>query len=91
VAPAELRVYRGREAIDLGPRDVKLLCLFHRERGKVLDRNTIFDVCWGQNYFPNSRTLDQHISQLRKRIERDPAHPVLIRTVHGAGYRFDGP
>ena len=68
---------------------MKLLDLFARNRGKVLDRNTIFDACWGMNFFPESRTLDQHISKLRKRIERDPANPVLIRTVHGVGYRYE--
>jgi DNA-binding response OmpR family regulator len=38
---------------------------------------------------PNSRTLDQHISQLRKRIERDPKTPAIIRTMHGVGYRYE--
>jgi DNA-binding response OmpR family regulator len=56
----------------------------------VLDRNTIFNHCWGEDHFPNSRTLDQHISQLRKRVEVDPKHPRLILTVHGAGYRYEG-
>jgi len=41
-------------------------------------------------HIPNSRTLDQHIAQLRKRIERDPKSPVIIATVHGIGYRYDG-
>jgi len=90
VLPAELRARRGDEVIDLGLRDVKLLELFARNEGKVLDRNTIFDVCWGMDYLPSSRTLDQHISQLRKRIEREPRHPAIIRTVHGVGYRYDG-
>ncbi len=44
---------------------------------------------WGVDYFPESRALDQHISQLRKRIEKDAANPCIIRTVHGAGYRFE--
>ncbi len=90
VAPAELRAYRGRQVIDLSPRDVSILDLLHRNRGKVLDRDTIFDTCWGMNYLPNSRSLDQHISQLRKRVERDPRRPRIIQTVHGAGYRYDG-
>ncbi len=38
---------------------------------------------------PNSRTLDQHIAQLRKRIEPDPKNPAIVQTVHGAGYRYD--
>ncbi|MFW6161683.1 MAG: response regulator transcription factor [Planctomycetota bacterium] len=90
VSPAELRARRGEEVIDLGLRDVKLLELFARHQGKVLDRNTIFNACWGMDYLPNSRTLDQHISQLRKRIEIDPKDPQIILTVHGVGYRYDG-
>ena len=66
-----------------------ILQLLHANRGKVLDRNTIFDACWGANYMPNSRSLDQHISQLRKRIELNPARPRIIQTVHNAGYRYD--
>ncbi|MEE8450363.1 MAG: response regulator transcription factor, partial [Thermoguttaceae bacterium] len=90
VFPGELRARRGEKTIDLSLRDVKILELFHRRRGQVLDRNTIFNDCWGEDYLPNSRTLDQHISQLRKRIEVSPKEPKLIRTVHGAGYRFEG-
>ena len=90
VFPRELRARRGQQAIELSLRDVKLLELFYRCRGEVLDRNTIFNHCWGEDYLPNSRTLDQHISQLRKRIEISPKQPKLIRTVHGAGYRFEG-
>ncbi len=90
VSPAELRARRGGETYELSPRDVSILVLFHQSRGQVLDRGTIFNKCWGDDYMPNSRSLDQHISQLRKRIEADPKDPQLIRTVHGAGYRYDG-
>lgn len=89
VLPAELRARRGEEIIDLSLRDVKILELLHRMRGKVVDRATLFAECWGLDHLPHSRTLDQHISQLRKRIERDPKRPSIIRTVHGAGYRFE--
>jgi DNA-binding response OmpR family regulator len=89
VYPAELRARRGDKMIELSLRDVKVLVLLYSNRGRVLDRNTIFNYCWGEDYFPNSRSLDQHISQLRKRIEIDPKSPTIIRTVHGAGYRFE--
>jgi two-component system, OmpR family, alkaline phosphatase synthesis response regulator PhoP len=90
IFPAELRARRGKKTLDLSPRDVKILRLLHDNAGKVLDRNFIFNEAWGMDYFPNSRTLDQHIAQLRKRIEADPKAPRIILTVHGAGYRYEG-
>ncbi|WP_395717180.1 response regulator transcription factor [Prosthecobacter sp.] len=89
IVPTELRAYREKNEIQLSPRDVKVLRLLFERRGKVIDRNTLADEVWGVDYFPESRALDQHISQLRKRIEKDPSQPRIIRTVHGAGYRFE--
>ncbi len=89
VRPAELRAQRGEETMDLSLRDVAILRLLHRERGRVVDREAFFRECWGYDHLPNSRTLDQHISKLRKRVERDPRQPALIQTVHGVGYRFE--
>lgn len=89
VLPAELRAKRGDLTIDLSPRDVAILQLLADNPGKALDRNLIFNHAWGEDHFPNSRTLDQHVSQLRKRIEADPKAPKLICTVHGVGYRYD--
>lgn len=90
ILPAQLRARRGDELIDLSLRDVKILSLLHRMEGKVVDRQKMFSECWGMNHLANSRTLDQQISQLRKRIEVDPKNPRIIHTVHGAGYRYDG-
>lgn len=89
VVPGELRAYRGEEVIDLSLRDIKVLRLLLDRQGQAIPRDTFFDLCWGFDYLPNSRTLDQHISQLRKRIERDPRSPQIIRTVHGVGYRYE--
>ena len=90
IMPAELRARRGEQVVDLSLRDVKILQLLHRMAGQVVDRNTLFNECWGLAHVANSRTLDQHVSQLRKRIERDPKQPRIIRTVHGVGYRYEG-
>ncbi len=87
VFPRELRARRAEQVIDLSLRDVRILELLHRQRGSVIDRRTFFSECWGLDFIPNSRTLDQHISQLRKRIEVDPKQPSIITTVHGVGYR----
>lgn len=89
IIPAELRARRGEETVELSLRDIRILQLLHDHRGQALDRNAIFRHAWGEDYFPNSRTLDQHVSQLRKRVERDARDPKLIRTVHGVGYRYD--
>jgi len=90
VFPDELRARREGQVIDLSLREVKILDLLARNKGKVLDRNTFFDKCWGMDFIASSRTLDQHISKLRKRIEQDPKSPSIILTVHGVGYRYDG-
>jgi DNA-binding response OmpR family regulator len=89
IVPDELRAYRGPEVHDLSPRDIAILEHLFQNRGRVIDRDSLFDAAWGSNYLPNSRSLDQHISQLRKRIEKDPKNPAIIKTVHGAGYRFE--
>lgn len=87
---SELRAYRGTQEFQLTLRDIKILRLLYDRRGRVVTREALADEVWGADYFPESRALDQHISQLRRRIELDPSNPRIIRTVHGAGYRFEG-
>ena len=91
VFPAELRGKRSDgDIVELSLREVSLLETFHAHPAEVLDRDTLFSACWGGDRYPNSRTLDQHISKLRKKIEADPKSPIIIRTVRGAGYRYEG-
>ena len=90
VFPVELRARRGEATIDLSLRELKILELLNERRGQVVDRHALFSHCWGVDHIPNSRTLDQHISQLRRRIEEDPKNPTIIKTIYGVGYRFDG-
>jgi DNA-binding response OmpR family regulator len=89
VVPAELRARRDGETIDLSLREAGILRLLHENAGRVVDRDTFFNRLWGLDHAPNSRTLDQQISKLRKRIERDASQPRIIKTVHGIGYRYD--
>ncbi|MEZ4450564.1 MAG: response regulator transcription factor [Nannocystaceae bacterium] len=90
VIPDELRALRGDVVIDLSLREVQLLRLFADNLGAVLDRDKIFAACWGIDTYPNSRTIDQHVAKLRKKVEPDPRNPTIIRTVHGVGYRYEG-
>ncbi len=89
VSPDELRARRDEDTIELSLREVQLLRAFSENPGLVLDRDRLFRDCWEGAVYPNSRTLDQHISKLRKKIESDPKSPRIIRTIHGAGYRYD--
>ena len=88
VSPAALLATRDDREIDLTPREVKMLQLLHREAGQAVPRDRFLDECWGIDYFPDFRTLGQHILMLRKKVERDPKQPQLIETVWGVGYRF---
>ena len=89
VVTAELRAYRGSTEIELSLRDIQILQLLKERKNQVVDRNVLLDRCWGIDCMPNSRTVDQHIAQLRKRIESNSKEPILITTVHGVGYRYN--
>ncbi|MGB1110540.1 MAG: response regulator transcription factor [Gammaproteobacteria bacterium] len=90
INPRELRAQRGDELMDLSLRDLRILRALWQYPGEVLDRDALFNAAWGRDYLPSSRTLDQHVSKLRKRIELDAKAPRIIQTVHGVGYRFPG-
>jgi len=76
-------------SIDLSEREVKLIQYFHEHPNEVLSRDNILNAIWGIDYFGTTRTLDQHIAQLRKKIEKNPSKPCIITTVHGIGYRYE--
>jgi len=84
------RVEHAGTTTDLTPREVKLLETFYQRQGEVLSRNDLLNAAWGVDYFGTTRTLDQHIAQLRKKIEPDPSTPKVITTIHGVGYRYEG-
>lgn len=86
VHPRSLRAARGEDFVDLTPREVAMLRLLHDNRGQPVSRDAFLDTCWGADYFPDSRTLDQHILMLRKKIELNSAKPHLIKTVRSVGY-----
>jgi len=73
----------------LTPRLVRLLSILIQHRGEVLERKSLFSQVWETDYTDDTRTLDVHISWLRRAIEEDPAHPKFIKTVRGVGYRLD--
>jgi DNA-binding response OmpR family regulator len=90
VRPRALLAERGDRSIELTPREVSMLSLLHAHQGEAVSRDAFLDTCWGLDYFPDSRTLDQHVLLLRKKIEKDPANPAIIQTVRAIGYRLGG-
>jgi len=80
---------RGREAVALTARELKLLDVFAAGAGEVLTRDALLNAVWGVDYFGTTRTLDQHVAQLRKKVEADAESPAAIITVHGIGYRYE--
>jgi DNA-binding response OmpR family regulator len=89
VMPRRLKARRAGTSIDLSARELRILQLLASKPGEVVHRSELFRVAWQDNHVPNSRTVDQTISQLRKRIERDPRQPRIIQTVYAVGYRFE--
>jgi DNA-binding response OmpR family regulator len=73
----------------LTARELKLAEMFARHAGEVLTRDALLNKVWGVDYFGTTRTLDQHVAQLRKKIEGAPDAGSPIVTVHGVGYRYD--
>ncbi|MCG8567698.1 MAG: response regulator transcription factor [Desulfobacterales bacterium] len=73
---------------DISKRELALIRLFANHPDEVLDREFILGHVWGMDYPGTTRTLDQHIAQLRKKINPSKADQALIATVHGIGYRY---
>ncbi|MBE1441478.1 DNA-binding response OmpR family regulator [Paenibacillus sp. OAS669] len=76
------------EEILLSKKEYELLSYLAGNPGRTITREELFREVWGQEIFNDTRTIIVHISNLRKKIERDPANPRHIINVHGVGYKF---
>jgi two-component system phosphate regulon response regulator OmpR len=88
VEAAELRGPDGR-VIPLTPMEFRTLLLFVENCGRVLGRDRLLDLAAERGWDAFDRSVDLRISRLRRKIEANPAEPVLIRTVRGIGYILD--
>lgn len=77
------------KAVELTPLEFKLLAVFIRSTGRVLSRDQLLSGAWGPDTFASDRIVDNHIANLRKKIESDPANPRYLRNVRGLGYIFE--
>ena len=80
-------ISNGNE-IDLSLKEFELLYLLAKNRGIVFSRDNLLEKIWGYDYLGETRTVDVHVSNLRKKIEQDENNPEYIRTVRGIGYKF---
>jgi DNA-binding response OmpR family regulator len=89
--PGSRTVTRTGEPVELAAREFDLLHMLMRGAGTVQRREDIMDEVWDPHWFGSTKTLDVHISWLRKKLEDDPSKPGYITTVRGVGFRFAGP
>jgi DNA-binding response OmpR family regulator len=93
IGPAKIdarkfQVQRGKQVEELTAKELKLLQLFYAHPGEVFSRDKLLNEVWGYNYYGTTRTLDQTIVQLRKKIGDNGSDPKHILTVHGVGYKL---
>ncbi len=87
--PIQRWVRIGSRQTSLTPRLVTLLKILMEHPGEVIEREYLFRTVWDTAYTEDTRTLDVHVSWLRRAIEDDPRKPQYIRTIRGVGYRLD--
>jgi DNA-binding response OmpR family regulator len=78
------------EPLELTRKEFDLLALLMSQAGKVVSRERLIDEVWDVNWFGSTKTLDVHVSGLRKKLGDDPSDPRYLHTVRGVGFRFAG-
>ena len=78
----------GGEPVQLTAMEFKALQYLAQNARRVISRDELLNKVWGYQNYPSTRTVDNYIMRLRRKLERDQSRPVHFRTVHGAGYKF---
>ena len=86
---ARHKVSHSGVAVELSRMEFSLLEFLARNQGQVFSRDQLLDKVWGYDFAGDTRTVDVHVSWLRRKIETDPAHPKHLLTVRGVGYKFE--
>jgi len=88
IDPKTFQATRGKAVEELTAKELKLLQVFHAHAGEVLSRDKLLNEVWGYNYYGTTRTLDQVIVQLRKKLGDNGGEPRHLLTIHGVGYKL---
>ena len=83
-----MEIHRNGRPVTLTSKEFKLLAYLIKNPRRVISRDRLLNEVWGYENYPSTRTVDNHILKLRKKLETDPARPKHFDTVHCAGYRF---
>jgi DNA-binding response OmpR family regulator len=86
---AARRAWRGDSELELSAKEFDLLALLAGDAGRAVTRDRIMREVWDEHWYGPTKTLDMHISWLRKKLGDDPAAPRLITTLRGVGFRFE--
>jgi DNA-binding response OmpR family regulator len=81
-------ITRGGQKIAVTRKEFKTLEFFAKNAQRVISREELLNEVWGYQHYPCTRTVDNHMLRLRKKLESDPSHPLHFLTVHGRGYKF---
>jgi DNA-binding response OmpR family regulator len=87
--PAPRRAFRGAEELELTPKEFDLLHVLLEQAGRVVHRDELMRRVWDEHWFGSTKTLDVHVSSLRRKLGDDPASPRYLTTVRGVGLRFE--
>jgi len=84
----QLEAFRGKKSLKLSAREFSILKLMALHIGEVVTRDELLEKVWGYEQFPTTRTVDNYILSIRKKIESDPTTPRHLLTIHTAGYKL---
>ncbi|MFN2606593.1 MAG: response regulator [Acidimicrobiales bacterium] len=91
VDPLGMAVTKGGQEVRLTRTELRLLLELARRPGHVLTRDLLLQLVWDYSYLGDSRLVDVCVQRLRAKVEEDPAHPALVQTVRGVGYKLVPP
>jgi DNA-binding response OmpR family regulator len=83
-----MEIHRNGRPVTLTSKEFKTLAYLIKNPRRVISRDELLNEVWGYENYPCTRTVDNHILRLRKKLESEPSHPKHFHTVHCAGYRF---
>ena len=86
----KLKIIRAHEEIEISPREAQIMQYFAAQPNRVISRDELYHTVWGEEISElGTRTVDMHIAKLRSKIETDNSDPQIIKTVRGAGYKYE--